>query len=164
MKEIRVEKVTLNIGAGTDKERLERSKKLLESLTKQKAVITNTRRRNTFGVAKGRPIGVKVTLRGNNAELFLAEVLKGVDKKVKMSQINGGNFSIGVKEYIDLPNAVYDPDVGIVGFDVSVTLERPGFRVKKRRLRKAKIGKTHLISKGETIAWMKDLGVEVVGA
>ena len=31
MKEIRVEKVTLNVGTGTDKEKLDRAKKLLES-------------------------------------------------------------------------------------------------------------------------------------
>ena len=164
MKEIRVEKVTLNVGTGTDKEKLDRAKKLLESLTKQKAVITVTRKRNTFGVAKGRPIGVKVTLRGQNAELFLADVLNSMDKKINESKISEGNFSIGIKEYIDLPNANYDPDIGIIGFDVAVTLSRFGFRVKRRRLRKSKIGKGHLISKGETVEWIKNLGVEVVGA
>ena len=72
--------------------------------------------------------------------------------------------SIGLKEYIDLPNVNYDPDIGIVGMDVSVTLERPGFRVKKRRIKKSKIGKKHLISKGETIEWLKKkFGVRIIG-
>lgn len=163
MREIRIDKVTLNVGSGTDKDRLDRAKKLLENLAEQKAVITKTRKRSTFGVAKGRPIGVKVTLRGPKAESFLKEVLEGVDNKIKESQVNDGNFSIGVKEYIDLPNATYDPDIGIIGFDVAITLERPGFRVKMRRVRKSKIGKKHLISKGETIEWIKSLGVEIVG-
>lgn len=164
MREIRIDKVTLNVGSGTDKDRLDRAKKLLEKLAEQKAVITKTRRRSTFGVAKGRPIGVKVTLRGPKAESFLKGVLEGVDNRVKESQANDGNFSIGVKEYIDLPNATYDPDIGIIGFDVAVTLERPGFKVKRRRVRKSKIGKKHLISKVETIEWIKNLGVEIVGS
>ncbi len=163
MREIKIEKVTLNIGCGIDKEKLERAKKLLEKLANQKPVITNTVKRSTFGVAKGRPIGVKVTLRAHNAEKFLASVFSSVDNKIKASQVNAGNFSIGVKEYIDLPTATYDPDIGIIGFDVAISLERPGFKVARRRIRKSKIGKKHLISKEETIEWIKKLGVDVIG-
>lgn len=162
MKEIRLEKVTLNIGCAEDKEKLARAEKLLAKLVKNKPVITKTHKRNTFGLAKGRPIGVKITLRGNDAEKLLRDVLKSVDNKVRTSQISEGNFSIGVKEYIDLPNVDYDPDIGIIGFDFTVTLERPGFRVKRRRLRKAKIGKSHIITKQETIEWLKKMGVNVV--
>ncbi|MBU5688399.1 MAG: 50S ribosomal protein L5 [Candidatus Aenigmarchaeota archaeon] len=162
MRKVRLEKVTLNIGTTTDKEKLERALKLLEKLTGRKPVITKTHKRNTFGIAKGRPIGAKITLRGKEAEEMLKKILKGVDNIVKLKQINGGNFSIGVKEYIDLPGVNYDPDIGVLGFDCTVTLERPGFRVKRRKLRKAKIGKKHLITKEETVEWIKSLGVNVI--
>lgn len=161
MRRIRIEKVVLNIGCGADKDKLERGKKLLEKLSDQKPVITLTRRRTTFGMAKKRPIGIKVTLVKDKAENFLRDALKAVDKKLKRSQINDGNFSIGIKEYIDLP-VKYDPEIGILGMDISVSLERPGFRVKRRSYRKSKIGKKHLISKEETIHWLEqNFGVEI---
>ena len=162
MKKVRLEKVTLNIGTTTDKEKLERALKLLEKLTGKKPVVTKTHKRNTFGIAKGRPIGAKITLRGKEAEEMLKKVFSGVDNSIKIKQINDGNFSIGVKEYIDLPSANYDPEIGVLGFDCTVTLERPGYRVKRRRLRKAKIGKKHLITKEETVEWIKSLGVKIV--
>ncbi len=162
MRKLKLEKVTLNIGTTTDKEKLERAMKLLEKLTGKKPVITKTHKRNTFGIAKGRPIGAKITLRGKDAEEMLKKVLKGVDNIIKLKQINDGNFSIGVKEYIDLPGVSYDPDIGVLGFDCTVTLERPGYRVKKRKLRKTKIGKKHLITKDETVEWVKSLGVNVI--
>lgn len=162
MKRIRIEKVTLNIGTTTDKEKLERAAKLLEKITGRKPIITKTRKRNTFGIARGRPIGVKITLRGKAAEEMLMSVLKSVKNTLKSSQINGGNFSIGVKEYIDLPGVKYDPNIGVLGFDCCVTLERPGYRVKRRKIKTAKIGKRHLITKEETIEWVKALGVKIV--
>lgn len=162
MRKIRLEKVTLNIGCAEDKEKLVRAEKLLSKLVNRKPVITKTHKRNTFGVAKGRQIGVKVTLRGGDAEKIFRDVLKSVDNKIKSTQINDGNFSIGVKEYIDLPNVSYDPEIGILGFDFCVTLERPGFRVKRRRIKKSKIGKNHIITKQETIEWLKKMGVNIV--
>lgn len=162
MREIRIEKVTLNIGCGADKEKLEKAKKLLEKITEQKPVITRTHKRTTFGMARRRPIGVKMTLRKEKAKKILSDVFKAVDNKIKSNQINAGNFSIGIREYIDLPNTNYDPDIGILGMDVSVTLERPGYRVKRRKRKKAKIGKKHIITKEETINWIKNLGVEII--
>jgi len=64
MKEVRLEKVTVNMGAGDSGPKLEKSKKIMEAIVRKKVVITSTKKRSTFGVAKGRQIGVKVTLRG----------------------------------------------------------------------------------------------------
>lgn len=165
MREIRIEKVTINMGCGSDEEKLERAKKLLEKLTGRKVLITKTRKRTTFGMARNRPIGVKVTLRGKEAEEFLKKAFDAVDNTIKASQFDeNGNFSIGIREYIDLPGAKYDPEIGILGMDVCVTLERPGYRVKRRKIKKSKVGKKHRISKGEAIEWVKDkFGVNVIG-
>lgn len=162
MQEIRIEKVTLNIGCGDDKQKIEKAQKLLETITAQKPVITKSKRRSTFGVAKDKPLGVMVTLRKNRAEEFFNRILKSVDNVVKASQIdNNGNISFGIKEYIDILGVKYSPEIGMLGMDVSVTLERPGYRVKRRRVKKAKIGKRHKIYKEDTINWLTQKGVRV---
>ena len=164
MREIKIEKVILNIGCGSDQDKLKRAQKLLQNITDQKPMVTRTKRRTTFGMPKKKAIGVKVTLRKNKAVEFLKDALQAVDNELREKQINDDNFSIGIKEYIDLPKATYDPDVGILGMDVCVTLERPGYRVKKRKNKKSKIGKKHLITKIETIEWLKNkFGVNIIG-
>jgi len=55
----------------------------------------------------------------------------------------------------------YDPEIGIMGFNVCVTLERRGYRVKRRRLYPSKVGKNHQITKEEAINFVKNLGVNV---
>lgn len=162
MKQIRIEKVTLNIGCGDDKQNIEKAQKLLEKLTESKPLVTASKKRSTFGVAKGRPLGAKVTLRKTKAEEFFNSVLKSADNKVKESQIdNDGNISFGIKEYIDLPNVRYSPEIGMLGMDVAVTVERPGYHVKRRKVRKAIIGKKHKINKEDTINWLRKRGVAV---
>lgn len=163
MKEIKIEKVTLNIGAGESGEKLEKAKKLLGSLTGKKVMETKTKKRTTFGVGRGRPIGAKVTLREDSAEEFLKKIFESKDKKISKKYFDkNGNFSIGVHEHIDIPSVRYDPKIGIFGMDVCVTLERPGYRVKRRKISKA-IGKSHKITKEEAISFVKEkFGIEVV--
>ncbi|NOX71611.1 MAG: 50S ribosomal protein L5 [Candidatus Micrarchaeota archaeon] len=163
MKEIRVEKVTLNVGVGDVREELEKAKIMLKKLTGKDPVVTRTHKRTTFGVAKGRPIGAKITLRGKEASEFLAKALNAVENRIRPNQFDRtGNFSFGVKEYINMPGIKYDPDIGIMGFDVTVTLERRGYRVKKRKLKPAKIGKKHVVTPEEAIEWAKaNLKVDV---
>lgn len=164
MKEILLEKVTLNIGAGESGPKLEKSKAILEKISGGKAVITSTKKRSTFGVAKGKPIGVKVTMRGKEAEELLVRLLQGRDNKLKPSFFDStGSFSFGVAEYINIPGIKYDPDVGIMGLDVAVTLTRRGYRVKKRKLKPSKVGKAHKITADEAREFVKArFGVQLV--
>ncbi len=159
---IRIEKVTLNVGCGDDSQKIERAVKLLEKLAEQKSVITKSKTRSKFGVPKGKPIGVKVTLRKKKAEEFFKAVLESVGKEVKSSQIdNDGNVNFGIKEYIDLPNIKYSHEIGMLGLNVAVTLKRPGYRIKYRKIQKKHISKKHKINKEDTINWLKQQGVEV---
>ena len=136
-------------------DKLEKAEKLLKSLTEKKIIITKTHRRTTFGVTKGRPIGCKITLRNKDADEFLKKAFDAVDKKLSKDVFDKqGNFSFGIKEHIDIPGVRYDPDVGIMGMDVCVTLERPGFRVKRKRMGD-KVGKNHHIKSEEAIEWVK---------
>lgn len=62
-----------------------------------------------------------------------------------------------------MPGVKYDPTLGIFGFDVCVTIERPGYRVMRRRRRKSKIGKNHRVTREEAIKFVQEfLGVKVV--
>ena len=67
-----------------------------------------------------------------------------------------GNFAFGIKEYIDIPGMKYDMDIGIIGLEVSVTLKRPGFRIKRRTIKKKKIPSRHKITKDEAISFVKE--------
>jgi len=164
MRNVVLEKVTLNMGAGEAGPRLEKSKALLEKISEKKVVITRTKKRTTFGGAKGKSIGVKVTIRGQLAVELLQKLIRSFDSKLLESQFdNSGNFSFGVAEYINIPGVKYDPDIGILGMDVCVTLRRAGFRISKRMVRPKKIGKTHKITREEAMEWArKTLKAEIV--
>ncbi len=165
MREIKIEKLTLNVGCGDDQQKIERAKKLLEMLTQRKPVITLSKKRSTFGVTKNKPIGVKVTLRKKPADEFLRKVLQVVDNKVRASQLDGqGNLNIGVKEYIELPSVKYSHDIGMFGFGVSVTLKRSGHRISGRKIQKRQIPQKQKISREEALEWLrKNYGTEIVG-
>ena len=163
MRTISLEKLTLNIGAGEPGAKLEKSKAMLEKITGRTCVITKVRRRNTFGGTKGRPIGVKVTLRGPEALELLRRLLHAAGNKVLISSFDStGNFSFGVAEYINIQGVRYDPEIGILGLDVCITLKRPGYRIKRRAYRPSPIGKRHQITKEDAMEWAKGFGIQVV--
>jgi large subunit ribosomal protein L5 len=165
MKKLRIEKVTINIGVGKTGEELEKAGTILKMITGAKPVFTAAKvKQPTWGIREGLTIGAKVTLRGQAAINFLKDAFIAVDNKIKKKSFDKfGNFGFGVKEYIDMPKAKYDPKLGIRGFDVLVTMERPGYRVKKRKLKKSQIGKKHLVSANEAAEFIKSkFGVEII--
>jgi large subunit ribosomal protein L5 len=158
MREIRIEKVTLNMGVGGDQGKLEKSMKLLEAITGAKPVKTSSKKRIPgWGVRPGLAIACKVNIRGEKAQIVLKKLFEALDFKISPRRFdNVGNFGFGIHEYINIEGVPYDPELGIVGLEVAVTLERPGYRVKKRALRPAKVGKTHKITKEEAIEFVKE--------
>ena len=163
MREISIEKVVLNIGVGESGEKLENARKILERITGRKALLTKTKRRTTFGTPRNRPIGVKVTLRGKDAEELLKKLLEAKKFEIPQSSFDEqGNFCFGIEEYIEIPGVEYDPEIGLFGMDVCVSLKRKGYRVIRRRI-KGRLGKKHRITKDEGIKFAeKKLGVKVV--
>ncbi|MBW3017423.1 50S ribosomal protein L5 [Candidatus Woesearchaeota archaeon] len=163
MREIRVEKLTLNFGAGKDGDLLEKGVKLLHLISGKEPVKTiTTKRIPEWGVRPGLPLGCKITLRGKEATDLLQRLLKAKSHKIKERSFTSGNFSFGLHEYIDIPDIKYQPELGIIGFEVAVTLSRPGFRVKERKVRLKSLPKRHRISKEDTIKFAQEkLGITV---
>jgi len=157
-KEILIEKVTVNMGIGEAGEELEKGLKILQLVTKKKPVKTLAKvKLPTWGIRPGLPIGGKVTLRGKDALDFIDLTLKAKEYKInKKSFSNEGHFSYGIKEYLDIPGIKYDPNLGIRGFDVCVSLKRRGYRVKQRKYDISKVGKNHRITKEQAIAFAKE--------
>ncbi|MBD3196199.1 MAG: 50S ribosomal protein L5 [Candidatus Lokiarchaeota archaeon] len=151
MKRPRLEKLVLNIGVGTGGEELERAAKVLESISGKTAKKTLSRKNvKEFNLRKGRPIGVKVTIRGKEAEELLKRILLVNNNRVKRSSFDDyGNFGFGIKEHISIPGVEYDNLIGIWGLDVVGRITRPGMRVKYRRVNKARIPKDHYVSHNE---------------
>ncbi len=158
MKQIRIEKLTLNMGVGKPGPDLEKALKLLNLLTNKKPVETKSQKRiPTWGVRPGLSIGAKVTVRGKDAEELLKRLLEAIDLRLSKRKIDKeGNFGFGIKEYLDVPGMKYDMDLGILGFEVAVTVSRPGNRVKLRKIKPKKIAKKHRITKEDTVQFLKD--------
>lgn len=165
MRSIRVGKVVVNIGLGKSGEAIERGKKVLEQVTGQRPAQTRAKRSvRDFGIHKGEPIGVVVTVRGNEAAPLIEKLLVAREKKVPESSFDArGSVSFGIKEHIEIPGIRYDPEIGILGMNVSVLLERPGARVARRGRRTSKVGKSHVVGREEAMAYFREkFGVNIV--
>lgn len=164
LREVRIEKVTVNIATGKSGEPLEKAKKVLNQITEKTPATKRAKKAiKDFGVRKGEPIAAVVTLRRKEAGEFLKRALDAVSNKVNESSFDDfGNFSFGIKEHIEIPGTKYVPEIGIFGMTVHVTLGRPGYRIRSRVIRPAKIGARHYVSHDEAVRFMQNnFGVNV---
>jgi len=153
----KISRVVLSAGA-VDKD-LEKAKKLLEMISEKKAQITKSGSKTripAFGVKPKMELGTCVTLRNKDAIEVLRKLLGAIDNKLKVKQIDKNNFSFGIPEYINIPGVKYMREIGIRGFNVTVVFERPGVRVKKRKIKTGKIPTRQHVSPGEIIEYMRD--------
>ncbi|KAL6330213.1 hypothetical protein AAG906_040135 [Vitis piasezkii] len=112
MRDIKVQKLVLNISVGESGDRLTRAAKVLEQLSGQ----TLSKARYTV-----RSFGIRRMRR------LLAPSLKNM---MRRNFSDTGCFGFGIQEHIDL-GIKYDPSTGIYGMDFFVVLE-PGYRVGRR--------------------------------
>jgi len=158
MRQIRTEKVTLNVGAGKDQKVLEKGVKLLKNITGIEPVKTITNKRlQAWGLRPGLPIGTKITLRGEEAEKLIVRLIDAKSGELKKNYFdNNGNVSFGISEYVDIKGVKYDTEIGMMGLQASITLTRPGFRIKNRRLKTSRLPAKHRISQDEAIGYIKE--------
>ena len=156
LRQIRIEKITLNIATGKSGEPLEKAKKVLNQLTGHTPATKRAKRTiKDFGVRQGEPIAAVVTLRRDDASTFLVRALDAVSNKVRESSFDDyGNFSFGIKEHIEIPGTKYVPELGIFGATVHVTLGRPGYRIRRRSIRPAKMSRSHYVSRDEAVQFI----------
>lgn len=165
MRQLRVAKVTVNIGVGQAGDRLEKAEKVLANLTGHKPIRTLAKKAiRDWNVRENMPIGVKVTLRGDDAISFTKRALWTRNNRVaNWSFDKEGNLLFGVPDHTAFEGQKYNPEVGIFGMDVAVTVERPGFRIKHRRLLTRRVPPSHRVTREESQAFLKSvLGLEIV--
>jgi large subunit ribosomal protein L5 len=165
MREIRLVKAVVNIGVGDAGERLLKAEKVLGMVTGRKPVRTLAKTTNRdLGIRRGMQIGVKVTLRGKDAEEFVKKAFWIRENRIAAWSFDPeGNFSFGIQDYTDFPGMKYDPEIGIFGLDVSASVGRRGQRVQRRHIMKRKVPTYHRVSKKEGMDFVeKKFGVEVV--
>ena len=129
MESPKLEKIVINMGVGDgskDEKFITAAVKDLEKITGQKPVVTKARKSIAgFKVREGQPIGVKVTLRGENMYYFFEKLVRvGLPRVrdfrgVSPHSFDGkGNYTIGIKEQLIFPEIDYDEVVKVRGMDI----------------------------------------------
>ncbi|MBP1806769.1 50S ribosomal protein L5 [Rubellimicrobium aerolatum] len=128
----KLEKIVLNIGAGSeavrDSKKIKSAQEDLSTIAGQKAVITKAKKSIAgFRVREEMPLGVKVTLRGDRMYEFLDRLVTVAMPRirdfrgVKGTSFDGrGNYATGLKEHIVFPEINFDKVDEVWGMDIVI--------------------------------------------
>ena len=125
----KLEKIVINMGVGEgskDDKFIEAAVKDLELIAGQKPVVTKAKKSIAgFKLREGQPVGVKVTLRGENMYNFMEKLIKVALPRVrdfhgisKTAFDGNGNYTLGIKEQLIFPEIEYDNVVKVRGMDI----------------------------------------------
>jgi len=132
----KLQKISINQGLGeaiTDKKLIDNGIDEMTRITGQRAVQTRSKKDiSNFKLRKGMPIGVRVTLRGNQMYEFLDRLVSVAIPRVRdFRGINDkgfdgrGNYSFGVTEQIIFPEINIDQVNKINGMDITFVTTAP---------------------------------------
>jgi len=152
-----IAKVVVNMSIGKSGEILQNAMKVFQKITNHQPYPRRAKKTiREWGITKGTPIACVGTLRGEKAIDFLKKGFDALRNKLPKSSFDSnGNFSFGIREHIELPGVRYEPNLGIFGMDICVTMERPGYRIKKRRKCKAKVGRRQRLTSSDSMDYIK---------
>jgi len=153
-----IEKVTVNIGVGEAGERLTKAETVLQDITNHKPIQTLSKTTNKdLALRKRMPIGCKVTLRSDDAHTFLKSAFETRENKIADYAFDKqGNMSFGIPDHTLFKDQKYNPDIGIFGMDICITMQKPGYRIKRRRIQQRRIHHKHQIERNETKKYFID--------
>ena len=125
----RLEKIVINIGVGDgarDDKFIEAAKAELAQITGQAPVVTKAKKSIAgFKLREGQPIGVKVTLRGENMYNFMEKLIRVALPRVRDFRgisdkaFDGfGNYTLGIKDQLIFTEVKYDDVVKLRGMDI----------------------------------------------
>ena len=128
----KLEKITVNVGAGEARDNAKVLDSVVADLTKitgQKAIVTIAKKSvANFKLREGMPVGAKVTLRGDRMWEFMDRLFSVALPRVRDFRginPNGfdgrGNYAMGVKEQLIFPEIEYDKIDKIRGMDIIFT-------------------------------------------
>jgi len=149
---VRILKIVVNSGVGESGDPRTKAERVLQMIAKQKPVATRSKATNRdFGIRQGQEIGAMVTLRGAAAVDFLNRALDARDRQFDPDSIDrAGNFSFGLSDYTDFAGMKYDPEIGLRGMDICVSMGRAGYRIRDRRLNSRPIPRAQRVTREET--------------
>ena len=154
MRDIKIEKVVLNVGGVGEK--LGKGFILLQTISGKTPIkIRATKRIPTWNVRPGLEVGTKVTIRGKDAETILERLLPALENTLREKQIKDNFLSFGIAEYIEIPDLEYIREVGIMGFEVTVVFVRAGKRVGRKKMKKGS-AKRQVVKREEIEKIMED--------
>jgi large subunit ribosomal protein L5 len=128
----RLEKITLNMGLGKekqDKRSFELAQEQLATIAGQQPSVRRARKSvASFKLREGMPVGVSVTLRRARMWEFLDRLVSIAVPRIRdfrglnpRSFDGRGNYSMGVKEQLIFPEIDYDSVDVVRGLDVTIT-------------------------------------------
>jgi large subunit ribosomal protein L5 len=153
-----LDKVTVHISVGEGGEKLINAENIVKTITGQATVRTSAKKTQPiFGTRKGQAIGCKTTLRRERASAFLRSALETRQNFVHEFQFDEtGNVSFGIVDHTDFPGMTYDPQIGIFGMDVIVSLKKPGYRVARRRAAQRRVPIGHRVTREQAISFLQN--------
>jgi len=125
-----IQKIVVNVGVGEaldDAKALDATVEDLRNITGQQPIVTRAKKSiATFKLREGRPIGVKVTLRGERMWAMLDRLVNVALPRIRdfrgvSPNLDGrGNYTIGLREQLVFPEISFEKIDKVRGMEITI--------------------------------------------